>query len=101
MPGEPEAWLLTVARRRMIDGARHARAQAGSLPAPLAAANEAQKAASRDPEFSDERLKRCSSAEGMAQDEIVLGIARLPTKRDLCRSQLVRTSITVPRRLRR
>ena len=57
VPDKPEAWLLTVARRRLIDGARHARVEAGALPALLAAADEAQAVASSDAVFPDERLK--------------------------------------------
>lgn len=35
VPDKPEAWLLTVARRRLIDGTRHARVQAGAKQALL------------------------------------------------------------------
>ncbi len=57
VPDKPEAWLLTTARRRLIDGTRHARVEAGALPALLAAADEAQAVASTDAVFPDERLK--------------------------------------------
>ncbi len=57
VPDKPEAWLLTAARRRLIDGTRHARVEAGALPALLAAADEAQAVASIDSVFPDERLK--------------------------------------------
>lgn len=57
VPEKPEAWLLTAARRRLIDGARHARVQAEAVPTLLAVADEAQELASGDIVFPDERLK--------------------------------------------
>jgi predicted RNA polymerase sigma factor len=57
VPEKPEAWLLTAARHRLIDGARHARVHADSVPTLLAATEEAQKLASIDTMFPDERLK--------------------------------------------
>src|SRR6266852_1382016 len=56
VPEKPEAWLLTAARRRLTDGARHARVQADSVPTLLAAAEEAQALASTETLFPDERL---------------------------------------------
>ncbi|MGO4727132.1 MULTISPECIES: RNA polymerase sigma factor [unclassified Inquilinus] len=56
VPDRPEAWLLTAARRRLVDGARHARVQADAMPDLLAAADEAQALAEAD-SFPDERLK--------------------------------------------
>lgn len=57
VPEKPEAWLLTAARRRLIDGARHARVHADAVPTLLAVADEAQDLASTDTMFPDERLK--------------------------------------------
>lgn len=57
VPEKPEAWLLTAARRRLIDGARHARVHAEATPTLLAAVDEAQELASTDTIFPDERLK--------------------------------------------
>ncbi|HJT07585.1 MAG TPA: DUF6596 domain-containing protein, partial [Stellaceae bacterium] len=54
---KPEAWLLTAARRRLIDDARHARVQADAAPTLLAVTEEAQVIASAQPAFPDERLK--------------------------------------------
>lgn len=55
-PAAPEAWLLAVARRRLIDRARRARSRLEASPALLLAAEEAQ-AAALDAPFPDERLK--------------------------------------------
>lgn len=56
VPDKPEAWLLSAARRRLIDGARHARVHARAEPALLAMAEEAQQLASGGTAFPDERL---------------------------------------------
>ena len=57
VPEKPEAWLLTAARRRLIDDARHARVKAEAVPSLLALVEEAQDLASTDDLFPDERLK--------------------------------------------
>lgn len=57
VPVQPEAWLLTTARRRLIDDARHAEVQARFAPHLMAAAVEAQRMTTIDPLFPDERLK--------------------------------------------
>ncbi|MDQ6704741.1 MAG: RNA polymerase subunit sigma-70 [Acidobacteriota bacterium] len=57
VPDKPEAWLLTSARRRLIDAARHVRVQADAVPTLLAMANEAQEMADNGNVFPDERLK--------------------------------------------
>jgi predicted RNA polymerase sigma factor len=56
VPDRPEAWLLTAARRRLVDGARHARVRSEAMPDLLAAADEAQALAEADA-FPDERLR--------------------------------------------
>ena len=56
VPQKPEAWLLTVARRRLIDNARHVRVHTDAAPTLRAAAKEAQELAS-GMVFPDERLK--------------------------------------------
>lgn len=57
VPREPEAWLLTVARRRLIDQVRHDRVRDDGEPSLLAAAEEAQEMASDPTGFPDDRLK--------------------------------------------
>lgn len=56
VPQKPEAWLLTVARRRLIDNARHVRVQTDAAPTLRAAAEEAEELAT-GMVFPDERLK--------------------------------------------
>ncbi|MET3293232.1 UNVERIFIED_CONTAM: putative RNA polymerase sigma factor [Brevibacillus sp. OAP136] len=57
IPDKPEAWLLKVARRRLIDRARRDRVSENALPALLVMSEEAQQMASTDTSFPDERLK--------------------------------------------
>jgi predicted RNA polymerase sigma factor len=54
---KPDAWLLTSARRRLIDNARHSRVHADAAREILAAADEAQSLTDTDVQFPDERLK--------------------------------------------
>ncbi|WP_342236583.1 RNA polymerase sigma factor [Inquilinus sp. OTU3971] len=56
LPDRPEAWLLTAARRRLIDGARHLQVRAEAVPDLRIAAEEAEALAESD-RFPDERLK--------------------------------------------
>ncbi len=53
VPEVPEAWLLTVARRHLTRGARHAGVQAAAMPALVQLAEEADRPAGAVP---DERL---------------------------------------------
>jgi predicted RNA polymerase sigma factor len=55
VPGKPEAWLLTTARRRLIDRARHERVRASAAPTIQLLVEQA--AALEDHAFPDERLK--------------------------------------------
>jgi predicted RNA polymerase sigma factor len=56
VPDNPEAWLLTAARRRLSDEFRHFRVRTGAQSTLLAIAEEAQHLANSDI-FPDERLK--------------------------------------------
>lgn len=57
VPDNPEAWLLTAAHRRLVDGLRRTRLQDKVAPALQAMAEEAQRLAASRIEFPDERLK--------------------------------------------
>ncbi|WJH35619.1 hypothetical protein N6H14_06400 [Paenibacillus sp. CC-CFT747] len=59
VPDKPEAWLLTAARRRLVDGARRARVQAKAVPELLAQAEEgaSPEAEWEEAEIGDERLR--------------------------------------------
>ncbi|MGE5217567.1 MAG: RNA polymerase sigma factor [Chloroflexota bacterium] len=57
IPQKPEAWLLRVARNRMIDGARRHQVRQHSEKFLLQVAEEAQEVAATHEHFPDERLK--------------------------------------------
>ncbi|MHA7873190.1 MAG: RNA polymerase sigma factor [Hyphococcus sp.] len=57
VPAAPEAWILTAARRKLVDIYRRRQTQADYAPALALAAEEAQAAAAADGPFPDERLK--------------------------------------------
>jgi RNA polymerase sigma-70 factor (ECF subfamily) len=57
IPNKPEAWLVTAARRRLIDRARRTRISENALPALLAMSEDTQRLASSSDAFPDERLK--------------------------------------------
>ena len=57
VPDKPEAWLLTVARRHLVDAARHAGVKAAGAATLRTAVLEAQQEASWETVFPDERLK--------------------------------------------
>lgn len=56
VPQKPEAWLLTIARRRLIDRARHERTRAAGISTLQLITEESDEMASPD-KFPDERLK--------------------------------------------
>lgn len=58
VPDNPEAWLLTAARRRLIDASRHAKVHAQATPELLTALDDAQSMTdAHEHAFPDERLK--------------------------------------------
>lgn len=57
VPLNPEAWLLTVARRRMVDHARHAQVVESATERLLMLLDESQEMPKAQDEFPDERLK--------------------------------------------
>ncbi|MEC0373550.1 RNA polymerase sigma factor [Paenibacillus chibensis] len=66
IPDKPEAWLLKVARRRLIDRARRERVSEKALPALLDISEDIRQMSITDTSFPDERLKMlflCSQPE--------------------------------------
>jgi len=57
IPGKPEAWLVTTARRRLIDRSRRARISESALPTLLAMSEDTQRLISSTTDFPDERLR--------------------------------------------
>ena len=56
-PNSPEAWLLTAAKRKLIDNARRAKTRTDKQPVLALAVEEAEAEAREDNPFPDERLK--------------------------------------------
>jgi RNA polymerase sigma-70 factor (ECF subfamily) len=71
VPDKPEAWLLAVARRRLIDAARHASVEAGAVEPLRALVDQAQDDATVTTAFPDERLKLLFVCAHPAIDEAV------------------------------
>ncbi|MCM3001074.1 RNA polymerase subunit sigma-70 [Paenibacillus cellulositrophicus] len=57
IPDKPEAWLVTAARRRLIDRARRTRVSESALPTLIAMSEDTQRLASSNTGFPDERLR--------------------------------------------
>lgn len=57
VPNSPEAWIITTARRKLIDQARKTKTRMDAEPALMMAAEEAEAAANSTTPFPDERLK--------------------------------------------
>jgi RNA polymerase sigma-70 factor (ECF subfamily) len=57
VPDNPEAWLITAARRRLIDRARRTRISESALPTLLTMSEDTQRLASSSAAFPDERLR--------------------------------------------
>ncbi|WP_249863067.1 RNA polymerase sigma factor [Paenibacillus konkukensis] len=57
VPDKPEAWLITAARRRLIDRARRTRISESALPTLLVMSEDTQRLTSSSAAFPDERLR--------------------------------------------
>ena len=70
-PSSPEAWIITAARRKLIDDARRRKTRSDGEPALLLAAEEAEARANEEAPFPDERLKLLFICAHPAIDESV------------------------------
>src|SRR6476620_3331595 len=57
IPGNPEAWLLTAARRRLVDAARRRQVQQAAEPTLVTIAEEAEARMAEPTGLGDERVK--------------------------------------------
>jgi RNA polymerase sigma-70 factor (ECF subfamily) len=71
VPDKPEAWLFAAARRRLIDGARHASVEAVAADALRVVVDRAEHAAASEAVFPDERLRLLFVCAHPAIDEAV------------------------------
>lgn len=79
VPASPEAWLLTAARRKLIDDARRRKTRSDGEAALTLAAEEAQARANDAAPFPDERLKLLFICAHPAIDEAVRAPLMLQT----------------------
>lgn len=69
VPDKPEAWLLTAARRRLIDAARHHAVEADAVQTLLLTSDELAQGVEGEAAFPDERLKLMFACAHPAIDE--------------------------------
>ncbi|HKX17806.1 MAG TPA: DUF6596 domain-containing protein [bacterium] len=96
VPEKPEAWLLTAARRRLIDAARRAGAEARVLPVLLDASGEAERTAAAASPFPDERLELLFLCAHPAIDEAVRAPLMLQTVLGLDASRIASAFLAKP-----
>lgn len=96
VPNSPEAWLLTAARRKLIDGARKRQTHMSAEPALLLATEEAEAAARAAPDFPDERLKLLFMCAHPAIDEGVRTPLMLQTVLGLDAARIASAFLTSP-----
>lgn len=95
-PHNPEAWLLTAARRKLIDVARRRKTRSGAEPNLLLAAEEAEAAAREAPVFPDERLKLLFICAHPAIDKAVRTPLMLQTVLGLDAAHIASAFLTSP-----
>jgi RNA polymerase sigma-70 factor (ECF subfamily) len=96
VPLNPEAWLLTVARRRIVDHARHAQVVEGATERLLMSLEELQKRPEARGEFLDERLKLMYVCAHPAIDEPARAPLMLQTVLGLDAERIASAFVVVP-----
>jgi predicted RNA polymerase sigma factor len=96
VPEKPEAWLLAVARRRLIDTARHARVATGTAPDLHMALSEAEQETASSALFPDERLKLLFVCAHPAVDEAMRTPLMLQTVLGLDAARIASAFLVAP-----
>ncbi|MEZ5892272.1 MAG: DUF6596 domain-containing protein [Parvularculaceae bacterium] len=96
-PDSPEAWIITTARRKLIDNARRAQTRAASQPALMMAAEEAEAQANSADPFPDERLKLMFICAHPAIEESVRTPLMLQTVLGLDAARIASAFLTSPK----
>jgi len=96
VPSSPEAWIITAARRKLIDNARRATTRSAASSQLLIAAEEAEARTSSDAPFPDERLKMMFICAHPAIDENVRTPLMLQTVLGLDAARIASAFLTSP-----
>lgn len=97
VPGAPEAWIITAARRKLIDQSRKVKTRIEAEPALVLAAEEAEARATKDSPFPDERLKLMFICAHPAIDENVRTPLMLQTVLGLDAARIASAFLTSPK----
>lgn len=96
VPAKPEAWLLTTARRKLIDAGRHAQVKTAALPQLEQMAQNLQEATMMETPFPDERLKLLFLCAHPAIDPGIRTPLMLQTVLGLTATEIASTFLVAP-----
>jgi predicted RNA polymerase sigma factor len=96
VPEKPEAWLLTAARRRLVDRARHGAVRAATAPTLSMMVEEASSETSANVKFPDERLKLLFACAHPAIDAAVRTPLMLQTVLGLDAARIASAFVVAP-----
>lgn len=97
VPASPEAWIITAARRKLIDQGRKAKTRVEAVPALVLAAEEAEAKAEMKSPFPDERLKLMFICAHPAIEENVRTPLMLQTVLGLDAARIASAFLTSPK----
>ncbi len=97
VPTSPEAWIITAARRKLIDQGRKAKTRVEAVPALVLAAEEAEAKADMNSPFPDERLKLMFICAHPAIEENVRTPLMLQTVLGLDAARIASAFLTSPK----
>ncbi|GJL91595.1 RNA polymerase sigma factor [Hyphococcus sp.] len=95
-PASPEAWIITAARRKLIDNARRATTRNAALNDLLLAAEEAESKSQSETPFPDERLKLLFICAHPAIDQSIRTPLMLQTVLGLDAARIASAFLTSP-----
>ncbi|MEO1135983.1 MAG: DUF6596 domain-containing protein, partial [Pseudomonadota bacterium] len=96
-PESPEAWIITTARRKLIDEARKSKTRDNAAPTLLLASEEAEAAAAKETPFPDERLKLMFICAHPAIDQNIRTPLMLQTVLGLDAARIASAFLTSPK----
>lgn len=96
-PASPEAWIITTARRKLIDEARKSKTRINAVPSLLLATEEAEAAVANETPFPDERLKLMFICAHPAIDQSIRTPLMLQTVLGLDAARIASAFLTSPK----